>query len=256
MLKKLAPLGLVLAAASAHADFAGVHAGASYWSPSYSGGFDSGNATIGEVSLENDLGYSDTAATGLYVAIEHPIPVLPNFRIEHTRLSESSSNTLNRSIEFEGESFAQDSKVKSKFDLTHTDYTGYYEILDGLGWVSADVGMTLRMFDGEVQISDETGTTNASLTLDVPVPLLYGKGQFDIPGAPFPVAVGGMINYLSVGGATIADNRFYLSASADLPVEVGAELGYRSFAMEFDDVGGLTADLTASGWYASATVHF
>lgn len=256
MLKKLAPLGLVLATVNVHADVAGVHAGASYWSPSFSGGFDSGNSTIGEISLEKDLGYSDTSASGLYVAIEHPIPMLPNLRIERTNLSDSSSSTLNRNIEFEGESFASGSKVKSKFDLTHTDYTGYYEILDGLGWVSADVGVTFRMFDGQIKIADETGATDASLNLDVPVPLFYGKGQFDIPGAPFPVAVGGVINYLSIGGASIADNRFYVSAAADLPVEIGAELGYRRFTMEFDDVGDLTSDLSASGWYASATIHF
>ena len=256
MLKKLAPLSLVFAAMGAQADVAGVHAGASYWSPSFSGGFDSGDSTIGEISLEKDLGYEGASATGLYVAIEHPVPMLPNLRIEHTSLSDSSSSTLSRNIEFEGESFTSGSKVNSKFDLTHTDYTGYYEILDGLGWLSADVGMTFRMFDGQIKIADETGATDASLNLDVPVPLLYGKGQFDIPGAPFPIAVGGIINYLSLGGASIADNRFYVSAAADLPVEVGAELGYRSFTMEFDDVGDLTSDLSASGWYASATVHF
>lgn len=256
MLKKLAPLGLVFVAAAAQADFAGVYAGASYWTPSYSGGFDSGSAAIGEVSLKKDLGYSDATATGLYIAVEHPVPVLPNFRIERTNLSQSSTSTLSRTIEFEGESFGQNSKTKSKLDLTHTDWTAYYEILDGLGWLNFDVGLTVRVFDGLVELSDESGATSASLDIDAPVPLLYGKGQLDIPGAPFPIAVGGMVNYLSVGGATIADNRFYVSAAADLPVEIGAELGYRDFTMEFDDVGDFTSDLSASGWYASVTLHF
>jgi len=74
--------------------------------------------------------------------------------------------------------------------------------------------------------------------------------------APFPLAVGGMVNYLSIGGATIADWRFYIAAAAPLPIEVGGELGYRRFSMELNDVDNLNADLAASGWYASVTAHF
>lgn len=256
MLKKLAPLSLVFAAMSAQADTLGVQAGLSSWSPSFDGGFDSGDATIGEISMKNDLGYSDTSVTGLFVAFEHPVPVIPNFRFESTGLSESSTNTISREIKFEGKTFNQNSKVKSKFDLSHTDWTGYYQLFDDMGGLHADVGLTIRKFDGEIQISDETGATNASLELDVPVPMLYGKGDFDIPAMPFPLSVGGMINYLNVGGATLSDTRFYVAAAAPLPIEVGGELGYRSFNLDFDDVGDLTSDLSASGWYASAVVKF
>jgi len=256
MLKRLAPLGLMFAAVSAQADVIGLHAGASMWTPDISGGFQSEGSAASDIDVERDLGFSDTSANSFYVAIEHPVPLLPNFRLERTSLSESSSETLSRSISFEGQTYTASSKVNSKFDLSHTDYTGYYEILDGLGWLSADVGLTIRQFDGDITIKDTSGSADESVSLDVPVPLLYGKGQFDIPMAPFPLAVGGVINYLSVGGATISDRRFYVAASAPLPIEIGGELGYRSFGMELDDVDDLDADLTASGWYASATLHF
>lgn len=256
MLKRMAPLGLLFAAMGVQADVIGLHAGASMWAPDISGGFQSEGSVAANIDVERDLGFSDSSVSGFYVAIEHPLPLLPNFRLERTRLSESSTNTLSDSITFEGQTYTASSKVSSKFDLSHTDYTGYYEVLDGLGWLSADIGLTVRQFDGELSIVSSSGSPDESVTLDVPVPLMYGKGEFDIPMAPFPLAVGGQINYLSIGGATVSDRRFYIAASAPLPIELGGELGYRSFSMELDDVDNLNADLTASGWYASATLHF
>ncbi|OOV88448.1 TIGR04219 family outer membrane beta-barrel protein [Oceanospirillum linum] len=256
MFRKLAPLSLALVAINAQADFIGLQAGAGMWQPDLSGSFQSEDSSATGVDMERDLGFTDTTANNFYVAVEHPVPFLPNFRLERTSLSESRMNTLSQSISFEGQTYTASAEVDSKLDLSHTDYTGYYEILDGLGWLSADIGLTVRQFDGEISIKERSGSANESVTLDVPVPLLYGKGQFDIPMAPFPLAVGGMINYLSVGGATISDHRLYVAAAAPWVVEVGGELGYRRFNMELDDVDGLDADLTASGWYASATVHF
>ncbi len=256
MFRKLAPLSLVLAAVNAQADFIGLHAGAGMWQPDLSGSFQSEGSSAADVDMERDLGVSDTTANNFYVAIEHPVPFLPNLRLERTRLSESRTNTLSESISFEGETYTASTEIDSKFDLSHTDYTGYYEILDGLGWLSADVGLTIRQFDGEISIKERSGSADESVTLDVPVPLLYGRGQFDLPMAPFPLAVGGMINYLSIGGATVSDHRLYIAAAAPWPVELGGELGYRRFHMELDDVDDLDADMTASGWYASATLHF
>lgn len=250
MLKKIAPLALAFVAINAQADTLGVQAGVSYWSPSFSGNLDSGSSTVGNVSLKKDLGLSDTSATGLYVAIEHPVPLFPNFRIERTNLSETASSTVSRNIEFEGQTFTSGTNVKTAVDLTHTDWTGYYEILDGMGGISADLGLTIRQFDGEIEIASTA--SNGAETLDVPVPLLYGRGEFEIPGLPFPVAVGGMINYLGFGDTSISDTRFFVSAKAPLPVEVGGEIGYRSFSVELED----TADLSVSGVYASATVNF
>ena len=256
MLKKIVPLGLMFAALNAQADFVGVYGGASLWQPDITGSFESDSSSASSIDVEDDLGYSDSSTGSYYLAIEHPLPLLPNLRVERTNLSESSNSTLSRSIEFEDQTYNASSKINSRLNLSHTDWTGYYEILDGLGWLTADIGLTIRQFDGEIQIKDESGSADESLSLDVPVPLLYGKGEFEIPVVSFPLAVGGIINYLSVGGATIADRRFYVAAAVPLPIELGGEIGYRSFSMDFDDVDNLNADITASGWYASATLHF
>ncbi|MDX1398249.1 MAG: TIGR04219 family outer membrane beta-barrel protein [Oceanospirillum sp.] len=245
MLKKLAPLSLVFAAMGAQADTIGLHAGLGMWQPDLSGNFSSGSAT--NFDIEKDLGYSDTTANTFYVALEHPIPVVPNLRIENTSLSESSAGSITGS--FNGQTYS--GSVNSKVDLSHTDFTAYYEFLDGLAWLNLDGGLTIRQFNGEITIDSN------SLDIDAPVPLLYGKAAVDLPFAPFPVSAGTVINYLSVGGVTVSDQRFYVAAAAPLTVvDLGAEVGYRNFGVELDDVGDLNADITASGLYASATVHF
>lgn len=248
MWKKTATLALVLASATAQADVLGLQAGVSSWQPDLSGQFQSEGAAAKDFDLERDLGYSDASANTFYIAFEHPVPLLPNLRVENTDLSESSSATI--SGQFNGQSYTSDN-VRSTVDLSHTDFTGYYEILDGLAWLNADVGVTVRQFNGEISID------NNALDIDAPVPLLYGKGQFDLPFAPFPIAVGGLVNYLSVGGATVSDQRFYLNAEMPVTViDLGAEIGYRDFSIELDDVDDLNSDITASGWYASATLRF
>ncbi|WP_086480681.1 TIGR04219 family outer membrane beta-barrel protein [Oceanospirillum sanctuarii] len=245
MLKKLAPLSLVFAAMGAQADTIGLHAGLGMWQPDLSGNFSSGSAT--NFDIEKDLGYSDTTANTFYVAVEHPIPVVPNLRIENTSLSENSSGSITGT--FNGQAY--NGSVKSTVDLSHTDFTAYYEFLDGLAWLNLDAGLTIRQLNGEITIDSN------SLDIDTPVPLFYGKAAVDLPFAPFPVSAGALVNYLSVGGVTVSDQRFYIAAAAPLAVvDLGAEVGYRNFGIELDDVGDLNADITASGLYASATVHF
>jgi len=98
MLKKIAPIGFMFAALNAQADFIGLHAGASLWSPDLSGSFRSEGTASTSFDVEKDLRYSDTRATSFYVAIEHPVPMLPNIRIERTNRSESSSGRTNGSF--------------------------------------------------------------------------------------------------------------------------------------------------------------
>lgn len=243
-LKKLAPLALAFAASTASADFIGIYAGASYWSPSFGGEFRS-DGSPDMIDVDRDLGYSADSASAFYVAFEHPVPLLPNIRIERTNLSHSDDSQLERTIEFNGETFTQGSGVNSKFDLTHTDWTAYYEFLDDTLWLSLDAGATLRVFDGKVRIEDE------DVTLNLLTPMLYGKADIFIPGTDF--SVGAMVNYLDVGDVLMSDRRAYIAYES--PFRVGAELGYRVLDIELDDIDDIDADFSTEGFYASVTLH-
>lgn len=244
-LKALAPLALACFTAGASADFIGFYGGATYWSPSLEGEFRSDGSTQGMIDVEKDLGHSSDSTTTFYLAFEHPIPLVPNVRVEHTPLSSSGSNQLNRTLEFNGTTFVQDSNVESEFDLTHTDWTAYYELLDDTFWLSFDAGATLRVFDGRVRLNSE------NVSLHFMTPMLYGKADIFIPGTDF--SVGAMFNYLDIDEVSVVDRRAYIAYES--PFRVGAEIGYRAFDVELDDIDNIDGDLSLEGFYGSVTLH-
>jgi len=251
MKKRLIPILLGLALPlSAQADtILGVYAGAGNQNFTFSGDFESSDSSdsLGNIDLDDDLGLGSEADTYFYIALEHPVPFLPNLMLASTTIEQSATSTLTRNIEFNGETFTGSSPVNSTIDLSHTDATLYYEILDN--WVSLDLGLTIRKFDGEFKI--ESAGTTALEDVDFVVPLLYGKAQVDLPFTGLYVAASG--NWIGAAGNTFVD------ATAKIGYEsvfrVGIEAGYRTINMVID-ADDVEADLTFAGAYIAATVHF
>ena len=99
-----APVAIVLAlsfSSPVHADFVGFSIGASYWSPSLSGDFNSaGEASI---DLSDDLDVDDPSQSSAVLSLEHPVPFLPNIRYQDIDLDSDGKNALGSSITFEGD---------------------------------------------------------------------------------------------------------------------------------------------------------
>ena len=70
---------LTAAPVIASADIAGLSAGVGTWQSSPSG-------TLGStsISLENTLNFDEENSNYLFIALEHPIPLLPNLRLSRT----------------------------------------------------------------------------------------------------------------------------------------------------------------------------
>ena len=135
-----------------------------------------------DLDLEDDLGLEGESGSYFYVALEHGIPVVPNFRFAYSDITESATNTTETVIDFGGETFPVDSRIKTDLDFSHYDLTMYYELLDN--WVNLDLGLTVRKLDGQLEVKGyQVGNPNFIITakedLDFAVPLLYGKAQFD-----------------------------------------------------------------------------
>jgi outer membrane protein len=225
----------------------GVYAGASMWSQAYSGGIEFANQ--GEIDMEQDLGFDEENASYLYVAVEHMLPMVPNIKLQRTEMSTDANSTLTRDITFEGQTFTANQDISSALDLSHTDATFYYEILDN--WVSLDVGMSIRVFDGEVSVASGDGSIQADQSISAPLPMLYGKAQFDLPFTGF--SLGAEANYLMVSGNGVSD--ILVRAAYESPFRVGAELGYRTFTFKLDDIDDLYGELTVEGPYLAVTLH-
>ena len=85
MQKRLIALAILAASASVatQADIVGATAGAYMWKQSWEGDVKAGSQSV---DMNKDLGYDDETGKSFYVALEHPVPVIPNIRLQHTDL--------------------------------------------------------------------------------------------------------------------------------------------------------------------------
>lgn len=226
----------------------GVYVGAGQWNSEYGG-----NAGTVAVDL-NELNIDEESNNFYYIALEHPVPLLPNILLQKTDITSSETATLTSNFTLDNESFSVNDEVTTDIDLTHTDATLYYEVLDN--WVNLDVGLTLRAFDGQASVTSKTTLASETVDLDEVIPLLYIKTQFDLPFTGWSIAADG--NAIGYSGDTFSDLSAKIAYNSDaLPLlDLGIEIGYRRMALEVEDDGNLTADLTVDGPYAAVTLHF
>lgn len=250
-IKPLCLAGLLTASPLALSDtILGIYAGGGAWQTDFSGSV----GDVGQPTADlEDLGLNDQTTNFYFVALEHPVPLVPNVRLQHSDISLSETGTITQSFVIDGNSYSVDENVVSDFDLSHTDATLYYELLDN--WVNLDLGLTFRMFDGDISLRSQDRDVAGSRAVDETIPMLYGKAQFDLPLTGFYVTAGG--NYASYSGSDVSDLQAAVGFMSDgFVLDFGVELGLRSFSITLDDVNHLNADMKLDGSFASVYFHF
>lgn len=224
----------------------GVYAGVGQWQADFSG-------DLGSNHIDTDeLGIKDENNNFYYVALEHPIPLLPNIKLAHTDISTKDNSILSQNYTVNGTTYTTGTNVTTKLDLSHTDAMLYYEILDN--WVNLDLGMTLRNFDGQITASD--GSNFEKIDLKGTLPMAYGKAQFDLPFTGWSVAADAHMTRWK--DDKLVDYSAKIMYNTDiLPLlDLGLELGYREMQLELEDLDDLETDVTLDGPYIAATLHF
>ena len=244
MLKKLfIAAAFCLTSAAAHADFLGLYAGVGYWREGFTGN------VIQGVSVANELGAGTNNGNYLYVAFEHPIPLIPNIKVARTSIDVSGSGTLSSSFVYQGQTFNTNQQVNSTIDLTNTDVTLYYQLLDT--GVNLDVGLTGRMVQGKVSV--DTATQDVKVT----IPMVYAHAKVPLPMTH--TYLDGNANFVTYHGNTISDIAVGIgwSASLTLMPEIGVELGYRRFSINVDQAqANVNVDTAIDGVFLNVTGHF
>jgi outer membrane protein len=238
MQKRLLALTILAASASVatQADIVGATAGAYIWKQSWDGDVKAGSQSV---SMSDDLNYDNETGKSFYVALEHPVPLLPNIRLQRSDLEITETGTLSKAFRFDGNNYNEGDTVNSTTDLTHTDATLYYEILDN--WVNIDVGLTVRMFDGEVSIRE--GNDEGSIEIDAPVPMAYVNARLELPLTGFYAS--GLGNVIAFGDNKITD--MTLAVGYELGI-LGLEIGYRNFDVQLED-DNEEANVTVDGYF-------
>jgi outer membrane protein len=237
--QRLAPLALIatLIPGLAAADAVGWRIGANAWQQQYEGDVQNGPSKL---DLEDDLGFDDETGYNLYLQIEHPIPVLPNLMVQRTEMDADATGDVDGFI-FDGNVYT--GEVRSTLDLTHTDGTFYYELLDN--WVNLDIGITGRVFDNGVEITDVESGTKGSLDIDYVIPLVYVAARFDLPLTG--LSIGAEAQGVEYDGDSLYDIK--LNVAYEFAFGLGFEAGYRTFELDYEDGDDEFADVTIDGVY-------
>ncbi len=246
--------GLALLSPVAFGDtILGVYAGVGVWQTDIEGNAnDVGSANV--LNINDEFGSVEEDSNFIYAALEHPVPLIPNVLIQQTDASSDQTATLTSTVTIDGTTFAAGQDVNATVDFSHTDITLYYEILDN--WINVDIGLTARSFDGEFALALSSAPfTSDSVDLDATIPMLYGKGRVDLPFTGFYVTATG--NYVSIGDVSVTDFAGGVGYQSDgWVLDLGFEVGLRTFTLEVDDVSDIDADIDLSGAYAAFTLHF
>lgn len=240
----LLSLGAIFALSS-NADTIGFEAGAAYWGAKTSGNVEYKGSSI---DLEKDLGYGDLNTNFLWASFEHPVPLIPNLKIQHTTIDEDSSNTLDRNIEFDRTTYSASSVINSGLKLNQTDFILYYELLDN--WVNFDFGINGKYLDAQVTISDSTNSSSKDLAYVIP--MVYAKAKFDLPFSGLSVETD--VSYIGYDANNFYDLKG--GVSYETSFGLGATVGYRYEKLELDDLSEVYSDIEISGAYAGVYYHF
>ena len=226
-----------------NADFLGAEAGYAIWNPSLSGTIKGG--TSGELDIQKDLGFSSSNNSFFWAYLDHPIPLLPNIKIQQTNYTTEASK--NKTVSFFGNKY--EGKVTSELTLNQTDIIAYWRILDN--WVNFDIGIDIKNISANIKInSASASSTNKDFS--VAVPMIYAKARFDLPFSGLSIEAD--IAKVSYGENELSDIKAAIVYEFDMGL--GTTIGMRNQKIVIEDVSDIAADIQISGAYASVFYHF
>ena len=207
----------------------GLYIGAQGWQADYDGRYGIGS-DISPYYIDND----DTM-TSFYAALEHPVPLVPNLKIQQNSLEVDSPHGM------------------SAGNFDNTDYTLYYEIFDN-DIIAIDVGINGKKFDGEAEVI--YGDIIESVSFSGVVPTAYAAARVGLPFTNWTVTS-------EAKAVSFDDNSLHDVQAAleyrfvdNLAIDMSVSAGYRSMRVELDDVDGIYSDLNFDGPFVALDIHF
>ena len=213
----------------AQADVIGVKGDLSYWA------YD-GQANMAAQTAASDQDLERKGAAQLSLAIEHPVPLIPNAKIRYVNLKTQTENEVAGQPVYD-------------INMDHADFILYYEILDNI--VNADVGVGATTLNGHV-----TTLALSKTDIDKTVPVIYATA-----GAKLPFT--GLSAKAEANYAKNSDNEVR-DAQAEIKynfidailVDVGLKAGYRILDIKLNQDSNQETQLEFKGPYLGLEAHF
>ena len=247
--------GIILAGllgASAQADVVRVEAGVGMWNQSISGDIQ----YAGEAAFTTDtLNYGSESKPYVWAYIKHPIPVLPNLRLEYTAVEFEGTTPLD--FTYNNQNFT--GSTKSTLTMDQLDAILYYNILDNTAWTTIDLGLDIKSMSGKFKATD--GARNVDESENLVIPMLYARGRVEIPGTDLGFEAEG--KYLGYKSSKVLDASIkvdYTLVDMIPFMDLGLEVGYRKQTINIDasDISSLdtSLNLDVDGVFAGIVGRF
>jgi len=209
-----------------------------------------GSNSFDNIDIKEDLGYDDDNVTSFYFILEHPMPFLPNIKLQKTDLDSAANGVLTKTITIGGETFPLNAAVTSLVALDTTDVTLYWQVLDNV--VDLDIGINAKYVDGTTRITGNLTGATGSTDFSGWVPMLYvgGAGNLPLTG----LSMGAYGSWIGYQGSNFFDIDVYVKYKT--PWFIGVTAGYRKMRLDLDDFDGFSSDLTFDGPYAGLYAKF
>ena len=255
MKKKLIVATLTaLTSGIAQADFLRIEAGAGIWqsTPSGSAAY---NSTAYDVV--DKLGYKEETPSYMWINFKHPIPVLPNVRLEYTAPEFNGEGKV--PINWNGQNY--DVGATNELQIKQTDIALYYNLLDNTFWATLDLGLNIKVTDISFALSGTSTATGNPLSFNesttLPIPMLYARTRVQIPTTD--IGLEADVKYISYSDITIYDARAKVDYTLDfVPViQPAIELGYRTQKFQIDSNSiDFNTNVDFSGVYGGLMLRF
>ena len=243
---------------SAQADLLRVEMGGGIWESDLSKGSITSKDLVGSglpsTFNTNVLNYEKEKNAYLWVFIKHPIPILPNLRLEYANVDFSGTTT--QDITYEGVTYTANSKTDTV--LEQFDIVMYYNLLDNTLWTTLDIGVDVKIVQSEFNVNDSALSISENNKETLPIPMAYARARFDLP---FGLGIEGIGKYISYKDTKVIDYLIKADYTLEdvLPIDVGFEVGYRfeKFDVDGDDFDiDTSADIEIDGIFAGAVIRF
>jgi len=213
----------------AQADLVALKGDISYWA--YDGHAEMNNtAPFSKEKLDND------GAVQFSVALEHPVPIIPNAKIRYVNLDSQTENSVAGQADY-------------AVNLDHADFILYYEILDNV--VDLDIGAGATTLNGDI-----TNFAGQRTSIDETYPIIYGTvgGKLPFTG----LSAKAELTYSNFNDAKLTDALAEIQYNFidNMLVDVGLKAGYRIFTVDLDDYNRNDIKLEFKGPYIGLDAHF
>jgi len=209
------------------------------------------------------LDYSKENRGYVWAELRHPVPYLPNLRVEYVDLKLSGNSS--QGFVWDDAVFAGDAYSETK--LVQWDMILFYNVFSS-PWIDLDLGVDVKNIDFEFDADgkgSEVGRPGGFVEISEHedenewIPFIYSRVRFHIPATN--IGIEGDMKYITYKDTTVYDTSIKANYFFDLKaVQLGIEAGYRyeSIDIDEDDFSGINFDIDVDieGPFAGIFIKF